>query len=40
MEGVKCAVNALRLDIDYTLLYVLTERGIYESYKYLFREDL
>jgi len=40
MEGVKCAVNALRLDIDYTLLYVLTERGIYESYKRIFREDL
>jgi nucleotide-binding universal stress UspA family protein len=40
MEGVKCAVNALRRDIDYTLLYVLTERGIYESYKHLFREDL
>ena len=40
IEGVKCAVNALRRDIDYTLLYVLTERGIYESYKHLFREDL
>jgi nucleotide-binding universal stress UspA family protein len=40
MEGVKCAVNALRLDIDYTLLYVLTERGIYASYKRIFREDL
>jgi len=40
MEGVKCAVNALRPDIDYTLLYVLTERGIYESYKRIFREDL
>ena len=39
-EGVKCAVGALRRDIDYTLLYVLTERGIYESYKHLFREDL
>jgi Universal stress protein family. len=40
MEGVKCAVKALRRDIDYTLLYVLTERGIYESYKRIFREDL
>jgi len=40
MEGLKCAVNALRRDIDYTLLYVLTERGIYESYKRIFREDL
>ena len=40
MEGVKCAVDALRRDIDYTLLYVLTERGIYESYKRIFREDL
>ena len=40
MQGVKCAVNALRRDIDYTLLYVLTERGIYESYKRIFREDL
>jgi len=40
MEGVKCAVNALRRDIDYTLLYVLTEHGIYESYKRIFREDL
>jgi nucleotide-binding universal stress UspA family protein len=39
-EGVKCAVDALRRDIDYTLLYVLTERGIYESYKRIFREDL
>ena len=39
-EGVKCAVNSLRRDIDYTLLYVLTERGIYESYKRIFREDL
>ncbi|MGA3198749.1 MAG: universal stress protein [Halobacteriota archaeon] len=40
IEGMKCAVSALRLDIDYTLLYVLTERGIYESYKRIFREDL
>jgi len=40
IEGVKCAVNALRRDIDYTLLHVLTERGIYESYKHIFREDL
>ena len=40
IEGVKCAVSALRRDIDYTLLYVLTERGIYESYKRIFREDL
>ena len=40
MEGVKCAVDALRRDIDYTLLYVLTEHGIYESYKRIFREDL
>jgi nucleotide-binding universal stress UspA family protein len=39
-EGVKCAVDALRRNIDYTLLYVLTERGIYESYKRIFREDL
>jgi nucleotide-binding universal stress UspA family protein len=40
IEGVKCAVSALRRDIDYTLLYVLTEHGIYESYKRIFREDL
>jgi nucleotide-binding universal stress UspA family protein len=39
-EGVKCAANAFRRDVDYTLLYVLTERGIYESYKRIFREDL
>jgi nucleotide-binding universal stress UspA family protein len=40
MESVKCAVNAFRRNTDYTLLYVLTERGVYESYKRIFREDL
>jgi nucleotide-binding universal stress UspA family protein len=39
-EGFKCAVNALRTDIEYTLLYVLEEHGIYDSYKRIFREDL
>jgi nucleotide-binding universal stress UspA family protein len=39
-EGFKCAVDALRTDIDYTLLYVLEEHGIYDSYKRIFREDL
>lgn len=39
-EGMKCAVGALRSDVDCTLLYVLTEHGIYESRKRIFREDL
>jgi len=39
-EGFKCAVNALRSDIEYTLLYVLEEHGIYDSYKRIFKEDL
>src|SRR5659263_512604 len=39
-EGFKCAVNALRTDIEYTLLYVLEEHGIYDSYKRIFRDDL
>src|SRR5665647_2747914 len=39
-EGLKCAVDALRIDIEYTLLYVLEEHGIYDSYKRIFREDL
>ncbi len=39
-EGIKCAVSALRGDVEYTLLYVLTERGVYESYKHIFKEDL
>src|SRR5664279_6126094 len=39
-EGFKCAVNALRTDIEYTLLYVLEEHGIYDSYKRIFKEDL
>jgi hypothetical protein len=38
-EGFMCAVNALRTDIEYTLLYVLEEHGIYDSYKRIFRED-
>jgi nucleotide-binding universal stress UspA family protein len=39
-EGLKCAVETLRSDIEWTLLYVLEERGIYDSYKRIFREDL
>jgi len=39
-EGFRCAVDALRIDIEYTLLYVLEEHGIYDSYKRVFREDL
>jgi nucleotide-binding universal stress UspA family protein len=39
-EGFKCAVDALRIDIEYTLLYVLEEHGIYDSYRRIFREDL
>jgi len=39
-EGFKCAVGVLRTDIEYTLLYVLEEHGIYDSYKRIFREDL
>jgi nucleotide-binding universal stress UspA family protein len=39
-EGFKCAVNALLIDIEYTLLYVLEEHGIYDSYKRIFKEDL
>jgi nucleotide-binding universal stress UspA family protein len=38
--GFKCAIDALRTDIEYTLLYVLEEHGIYDSYKRIFREDL
>ena len=39
-EGLKCAADALRIDIEYTLLYVLEEHGIYDSYKRIFKEDL
>jgi hypothetical protein len=39
-DGFKCVVDALRTDIEYTLLYVLEEHGIYDSYKRIFREDL
>ena len=39
-DALKCAVDALRSDVEYTLLYVLEEHGIYESYKRIFREDL
>jgi hypothetical protein len=27
-EGLKCALNVFRADIEYTLLYVLEEHGI------------
>ena len=39
-EALKCGCAALRDDIEFTLLYVLEEHGIYESYKRIFREDL
>ena len=39
-EGIKCVVGALRKDNAYTVLYVLSEHGIYYSYKNIFKEDL
>jgi nucleotide-binding universal stress UspA family protein len=39
-EGIKCAISALRTDTEYTLLHVLEEHGIYDSYKRIFKEDL
>jgi len=39
-EGIKCVVGALRKDNAYTVLYVLSEHGIYYSYKSIFKEDL
>jgi nucleotide-binding universal stress UspA family protein len=39
-EGITCAVGALRKDNEYIILYVLSEHGIYYSYKSIFKEDL
>ncbi len=40
IEGVKCAAGTFRSDVDCTLLYVLTEHGVYESRKRIFKVDL
>ncbi len=39
-EGVQCAVSALRSDVEFTLLHVLTEHGVYERYRHTFKDDL
>jgi len=40
IEGIKCMTGALRKDNKFTLLYVLSEHGLYHSYKSIFKEDL
>ncbi|MGB8311395.1 MAG: universal stress protein [Halobacteriota archaeon] len=40
IEGIKCMIGALRKDNKFTLLYVLSEHGLYHSYKSIFKEDL
>jgi len=40
IEGIKCVIGALRKDNKFTLLYVLSEHGLYHSYKSIFKEDL
>jgi len=32
-EGIKCALKTLSKEHDYTLLFVLSEKGVYRSYK-------
>jgi hypothetical protein len=39
-EGIKCALGVLSKEHEYTLLFVLSEKGIYRSYKEIFGEDL
>jgi nucleotide-binding universal stress UspA family protein len=39
-DAIKCAMGALRKDNEYIVLYVLSEHGIYYSYKSIFKEDL
>lgn len=39
-EGIKCALKTLSKEHDYTLLFVLSEKGVYRSYKKTFDEDL
>ena len=40
IEGIKCVIGALRKDNKFMLLYVLSEHGLYHSYKSIFKEDL
>lgn len=40
IEGIKCMLGALRKDNKFTLLYVLSQHGVYHSYKSIFKEDL
>ena len=40
IEGIKCVISALRKDNKFTLLYILSEHGLYHSYKSIFKEDL
>ncbi len=39
-DAIKCAMGALSKDNEYIVLYVLSEHGIYYSYKSMFKEDL
>ncbi len=39
-EGIKCALQVLGKEHEYTLLFVLSEEGIYRRYKQTFEEDL
>jgi nucleotide-binding universal stress UspA family protein len=39
-EAIKCVLGALRKDNKFTVLYVLSEHGVYYSYKSIFKEDL
>ncbi|MDD1721663.1 MAG: universal stress protein [Euryarchaeota archaeon] len=38
--GIKCALEVLGKEHEYTLLFVLSEEGIYRRYKETFEEDL
>ena len=39
-EGIKCVLEVLDKEHEYTLLFVLSEEGIYRRYKETFAEDL
>ncbi len=40
IEGIKCAIQVLGKEHEYTLLFVLSEEGLYRRYKETFEEDI
>ncbi|MGZ4902699.1 MAG: universal stress protein [Halobacteriota archaeon] len=40
LEGIKCVLEVLGKEHEYTLLFVLSEEGVYQRYKETFAEDL